>query len=330
MSKQKLDLTQYKVKPVVTPGVKHIKNVIINLEMIYIPPMVNNPLRTNGLESDKVEALSISLPNGINYGVRAPVVRWNPRTIDGEIYDYELMDGHHRLEAMFHAGILEWIFEVYEFAKNKISFEDSFLTFGLVTNDHLPQTPSTITDVVNTISRLIKNGSKLVSNDEKSIGKYVDNYCKNMAYQTRGKIVKSIIEACGTYQDIVSYSPKQAAKWAEKNGYSTSGSYDMHRGKYGWITKEGYENDIIINASRKFYETGKESYFICYTCPPTKNQSLDDKRKKMLEKSDISEEALIATFEFYQKNKRFPWTVEGFIPSDRLSGEDPNQLVDIS
>lgn len=330
MSKQKLDLTQYKVHPVVTPGVKHIKNEIIKIDMIYIPPMVNNPLRTDGLELDKVEALTISLPNGINYGIRAPVVRRNPRTIDGEIYDYELVDGHHRLEAMFHAGIEEWIFEVYEFAKNKFSYEDSFLTFGLVANDHLPQTPSKITDVVNTVSRLIKNGSKLVTNDEKSIGKYVDNYCKNMAYQTRGKIVKGIIAACGTYQDIVSYSPEQAAKWAEKNGYSTEGTYDMHRGKCGWITKEGYENDIVINAARKFYETGKESYFICYTCPPTKNQSLGDKRKKMMEKTEISDAALLSVFEFYQKHNRFPWNVEGFIPSDRLANEDPNLLVDIS
>lgn len=327
MTIQKLDLSQYKVKPIVTPGVKHIKNEIVKIDMIYIPPMVDNPLRTEGLQVDKVEALSISLPNGINYDRRAPILRWNPRIIDGVTYDYELMDGHHRVEAMFHAGIQEWIFEVYEFAKNKISFVDSFLTFGLVANDHLPQTASTITDVVNTVSRLIKSGSKLVSNNEKSIGQYVDNYCKNMAYQTRGKIVKGIIAACGTYQDIVSYSPTQAARWAEKNGYSNSGTLDIHRGQHGWITKEGYEHDIVINASRKFYETGRESYFICYTCPPTKNESLADKRKKMANKFESNDKALIAVFEFYKKNNRFPWNVEGFIPSDRLAGEDPNQLV---
>lgn len=330
MSKQKLDLTQYKIKPIVTPGVKHLDTKEVKTSLIYVPPMIDNPLRTDGLDLTKVEALTIALPNGINYGMRAPILRKNHRTIDGQIYDYDLVDGHHRFEAMFHAGIDEWIFEIYEFGLNKVSFEDSFRTLQLVTNDHLPQNPSTITDVANTISRLIKMGSKLVSNDEKSIGKYVDTYCKNMAYQTRGKIVKMVVSACGSYQDIVNYTPLQADQWATKHGYSTQGDYDMHKQACGWITKEGYENDILINGSRKFADTGKHSYFICYTAPPTKNEDLNAKRTKMLNKIASAEKTLIAVFEYYQKHNCFPWTVEGFIPSDRLAEEDPDTLVQIT
>ena len=323
-----LDISKCTLPAITTPGAKFKTVKTINLNKIYVPPFTNNPVRKKGKNLEHIDKLTISFSHGIDYTKRLPVVRKCNRIIDGKHYDWELVAGNHRMEALTRNGYQTWLFDVYEFGLNVVSFEDSLLTFQLEENNHVPQLEASMDDAANIIIRLIEHKSKLVKNNEKSIGEYVDSYCGNMHHQTKGKVIRTVVSACGAYQDVVTYTPIDIVKWVNTyTNMSTSGDYDSKRKKHGWSVKEGYEYEYVMNASRKFFETGKESYFICHTKSPTEMEDLSDKRVKMLAKFQELEEALLDVFEYYEENGKFPWSVEGFLPADKKNQEDMTKLV---
>ena len=202
-----LDKTLCKLPSIRAPGAKHLNTKLISLDQIYVAPYTDNPVRKKGKNLEHIDKLAISLSHGIDYNKRLPVVRKCNRIIDGTHYDYELICGNHRMEAMNKCGFQEWLFDVYDFGLNNISFEDSIRTFQLIENDHEPQLESSMDDVANVIIRLIDHKSKLVKNDEKSIANYIDTYCTNMHGNTKGKVLRTVVSACGSHQDVVTYTP---------------------------------------------------------------------------------------------------------------------------
>lgn len=325
-----LDAAKCVVAKIVAPGTKFIETKKIKLSQIYVPPFTDNPVRKKGKNLEHIDKLSISLMHGIDYNKRLPIVRKCNRIINGVHYDYELVCGNHRMEAMHKNGYQEWLFDVHEFGLDGISFEDSLRTFQLIENDHEPQLESSIDDVVNVIKRLIEYNSDLVKNEEKSIAAYVDNYCQHMHFQTKGKVVRSVVSACGAYQDVVTYTPRDLENWVSTyTSLKLSGDYDRSRKQHGWSVKEGYEYEYVMNATRKFAETGKESYFLCHTKSPTETEDLNTKRTKMLMKFQDLESSLLEVFEYYQKNGKFPWSVIGFVPADKKNKEDMENVVPI-
>jgi hypothetical protein len=259
-----------------------------------------------------------------------PVVRRNVRVVDGQNYDWELICGNHRVEALSTCGYEEWIFDVYEFALNGLSFEDSVRTFQLQENDHEPQLESSQDDVVNVISRLIKHGSRLVDNSEKSIANYVSTFLPNVHWQTQSKIVRSVVAANGSYQDIVTYTRDDVKRWLYQNtSYKNEGEYDKHRDAYGWSCLSRYEHEVVFNMIKKFSETKKKSYVIAHTSAPTKDRDLHSKRVDIFENFRKIEESLVDMIHFYNEHKSFPWHLEGYLPQDRQKPEDEKQLVKI-
>jgi hypothetical protein len=72
-----------------------------------------------------------------------------------------------------------------------------------------------------------------------------------------------------------------------------------------------------MNAIKKYAQTGKESYFVCHTKAPTETMTLADRRVKMTDTFETLEDIILfSVVEFYNKNKRFPWQVEGFMSQD--------------
>jgi hypothetical protein len=313
---------------VVSPGVKYKDTIVIQLEDIYIPPAVDNPVRKKGKNAYHVQKLVTQLRNGIDYTKMPPVVCKNPRIIDGKQYKYELICGNHRLEAMSILGIKEWIFWLYDVAIDGYSYEDSVRTLQLEENNHATGLESSDHDVSNIIKRLIKKGSRLVTNDIDSIRNYVDAHCSNMHYNTRAKVVRQVVRDLGTYQDVVTYTANDAFKWiAQETDYSVAGKIDPKRKKYGWTVLEGYEYEYLFNSMKKFSETDKESYFLCHTRGPTDKQDLEGKRLAMKNAFESLEESLLDVFEFYKENGRFPWKIEGFLPQDQLKNEKKLVIV---
>jgi hypothetical protein len=257
-----------------------------------------------------------------------PTVRRCSRIVDGKHYKYELIAGNHRMEAFTNNKYDKWIFGVYEFAINGYSYEDSVRPFQLMENDHRPSLPASEGDVSNIIVRMIAHGSKLVTNDENSIRAFVDKFCKNKRPQTKGAIVLRVIRACGTYQDVVTYTAKDAFTWiAENTDYTVAGKLDRKRNKFGWTVLEGYQQEYVMNAIRKFSDTGKESYFVCHTKAPTDKMDLNDKRVNIVESFEQIETDFLKVMEFYNKNGRFPWGSEGFLPQDHKVNENTIVIV---
>lgn len=324
----KLDPEKVTFAVIVSPGVKFIQRIAIKLGLIYVPPMSDNPVRKKGKDLRNIQKLTKSLANGINYSKMPLVVRKCARVVDGVHYDYELVCGNHRFEALTALGQLEWIFDVYEFALDGISYEDSVRTFQLQENDHEPQLESSIEDVVNVISRLIDRGSKLVDNTEASITSYVTRFCPNMHWQTQSKVVRAVVAACGAWQDIVTYTPKDIERWVNRNtNLSIQGNYDKYRDKFGWSCLSGYEYETMFNMIKKFAEFKKESYVICHTKAPSKDRTLEDRRNDIISKFDSLNQSLVEVVKFYNENKKFPWEIEGFLPQDRKKPEKEDELV---
>jgi hypothetical protein len=314
---------------IVTPGQAFVEYDKISLDDIYIPPMADNPVRVAGKDPVNVMALVQSFEQGIDYSRMPPTVRRCPRMVDGKHYTWELITGNHRLEAFLTIGYTEWIFGIYEFALDGYSYEDSVRTFELVENDHKPQLASSENDIVNTISRLINYGSQLVDNTEDSIRRYCNNYLPNMHGNKRNSIVLKTMRKCGTYQDILTYTAKDTFRWInDETDYVFAGNYDAKRNKYGWTVLEGYQYEYIMNATRKYSETGKESYFVCHTKAPTEKMDLDAKRINMQKVFENLEADLVEVVKFYNQNKRFPWVNEGFLPQNKKINE--NDFIPVS
>lgn len=318
-----LDHNLVTAKPITAPGALFQNFDIISLAKIYVPPMADNPVRKKGKNLVNVQKLTISTSRGCHYDKMPPIVEKKSRIIDGQHYEYELLCGNHRFEALTNNDYDQWVFAVYKLAQNGYSYEDSLRTLQLVENDHDPALESSDEDISNIISRLIAKGSKLVSADEDSIRNYVETYCRNKHWQTKAKIVRQAVRLSGAYQEVVTYTAKDAFKWLEQNTtYKYAGEYDNRRKKFGWTVLEGYEYEYVVNAIKKYANEDRESYFICHTKPPTEDSPLEYRREDMLETFENLEESLKKVFEFYQENGRLPWKVEGFMPQDHKNKED--------
>ena len=177
MSSPKLDPIKVTFSILASRGAKFISRQVIKLDDIYIPPIKGdtfNSARRNGKSPFHVQSLANSLQQGIDYTKMPPVVRPEPKQIDGKIYKWTLVAGNHRLEALRSINVDEWIFDIYDFnTSDSASFEDAIATFQLRENNFAPALASTEDDVVNVISRLINHGSKMIEPNEDSIRNYV-------------------------------------------------------------------------------------------------------------------------------------------------------------
>jgi hypothetical protein len=315
---------------IVSPGAKYKDRKIIKLSEIYNPPMPTNPVRTKGKNLPHVQKLTKSLSADIDYSRMPPVVKEKTQLIDGKRYEYELIAGNHRLEAMGACNYDRWIFDVYEFALDGYSLIDSVRTFQLIENDHTPALESSTFDVTNSMAFLIENGSKLVIKDEASIASYVQTYLPHLHYQTQAKIIRQVVQKVGASQDVVTYTHADIKNWLEKNtNYKMAGDYDKNRNKAGYTCLSRYEPDTMFSMMKKLHEAGKESYVICHTSAPTQDKSLADKRKVIVDNFDRWEDIFRSLVVFYNNNGRFPWVIEGFLPQDRKAQEDETKLVTV-
>lgn len=309
--------------PIEPKGTKFVGYAVIETSEIYEAPMSENLVRKNGLDPANVEDIAQSFANGIDYSEMPPVVYKRSQIVNGVHYKYVLAAGHHRFKALKKNKFEKWVFGIYEFGQSGYSFEESLTNLQLVENNNKnPHKESTKDDVINTVVRLIAQNSKLVTNDEDSIRAYVDEVCPNKAKNTRGAIVRGIIRACGTYQAVVTYASDDVKKWILTNtDYAHAGNFDEKRKKFGWSVKEGYEDEYIMSAVKKYHESQRESYFLCHAGAPTEKEDINTKRIEILKTFQQRETALKAVFDYYKEHNKFPWNVEGFLPQDHKNNE---------
>lgn len=314
---------------IISPGAKFKKRIVIKLDEIYVPPLKkDNSVRTHGKNVSHIQRLQNSLKNGFDYSKMPPVAREVSRIFDGKITKYELVAGGHRFEALRNLGFTEWIFDIYDIPCDDYGYEDSIRTFQLKENDHAPSFANTEDDVVNTIVRLIAHSSKLVQPNEDSIREYINEVCSNMHGNTKAKIVRDSVRqllknGCNVYRDVITYTAKDVEDFLSKNtDYVCGGNFDFKRKKYGWSVLEGYEYEFLMNAARRYSEKGIESYFTIHTKSPTEAFDVNDRRQKMVQQFKSLEDSLVKVFEYYSKNGKFPWNIEGCLPQDIANKEE--------
>lgn len=312
-----------------SPGTKFVQRIKIKLSEIYVAPIKSdNSVRSKGKNVMHIQRLEQSFKQGIDYSQMPPTVRIKSRNENGEITKYELVTGNHRFEALRNLGFDEWIFDVYEIPfGSSYGYEDAIRTFQLKENNFAPNLASTEDDVVNVIVRLIEHKSKLVIAEEQSIADYVNEVCTYMHGQTKSKILRDVIRklkntGCAVAQDVVTYTATDVNDFISKTTkYVVSGNYDHNLEMNGWSVLEGYEYEMLMNAIKKFGESGNESYFTLHTKSPTEKYGVNERREKMVQTFESLESSLLKVFAFYEKNGKFPWRIEGFLPQDVKNGE---------
>lgn len=283
----------------------------------------NNPSRFV-TDMGNVDALAESFLNaGQDLSLTLPIIEKlrKPLVIDSKVFTYKLVAGHHRIPAAIKAEMSELMFSQYEFDN-----DETRVRFQMKENNHAPSKAANADDLAESIGYAIEKG--FISNTEEDMDEWLSEMT-HIHKKTKGAAKKRAIRANGTYQDILVYTPEDVKEKVSNEGYKMAGNYDPVRKQAGWVIKEGYEYEYVVNAIRKFNELGQESYFLLHTKGPTEKRDLTDKRETMVEEIARLETALESVIQYREKNGRFPWAIEGFLPQDNRSGETRKGIISL-
>lgn len=312
-----------------SPGMKFVKRNIVDIKNIYNEPVKsNNPTRSKGKSLSHIQQLEQSLSRGIDYSKQPPIVIRNVRNENGVITENDIIAGMHRYEALLNLGMECWVFDEYEYTgENGVTYEEALRTFQLLENNKAPSLASTEDDVVKTVTILIAHGSTLVKPTEDSIKEYVETVCSYKHHLTKAKIVRDIVRnlqksGMYVYSDTITYTPADVTNFlVTQTDLKNFGEFDFVRNRFGWSVLEGYENELLSNAIKRFGDTNKGSYFVLHTKSPTETSSVQERRSKMVNNFKTMEKNLLKVFQYYQEHNEFPWNIEGFLPQDIAGGE---------
>jgi hypothetical protein len=159
----------------------------------------NSFCRVNGISKPNVLNIKESFEAGVNYTSYVPILKFKINKVKGvggvetgETTEYELLGGHHRLEALKELGFTEWVFDVYQYDPTNsdgtngktMSEYESHKTAQMKDNDHEPAGRSTIADVVKTTLAVLADDAS-TSIEKTPNGQFVPdsltNYIKSIA-----------------------------------------------------------------------------------------------------------------------------------------------------
>lgn len=309
-----------------------IENIVLNPEDVYMPKEEkggNNNATRKALSQPNILALQTALKYP-DWNEPLPVVKRIPggKTINGKTYRYQLVAGYHRMTALLRNQTQPWIFALYEFANEKDE-----LRFQAKENDKKPQNAIDHDGLVNYLTYMVSRG--YIENDVNAMKAELDETFTFVHGQTKKKAIKVAATQNGAYTDVILRDYTEIKDFIDNednypNGvdkYTYGGKKDTKRNAIGWTVKEGYEDEFIFNAMKSFNVTGLPSYFISHVNAPTDKMSLQDRRDNMMKTYTTLENALVKTFEYYQKNGCFPWRQEAFFPQNNVQGQEENTFI---
>lgn len=320
-------------KPIVATGSQLVDTIEIDPRDVYIPLLregvARNAVRTK-LDQEHILQLQGSLDKEVDPSQPVPgVMRYErPKVIDGKTYKYELVFGFHRQYAILKCMFELYVYDVYKFGVDGVPFLKSIRTLQLVENDKLPSKSSFPDEIANIIMELIEVGE--LENTEDAIREYVEEVAAHKHGNTKTSIINKVLNNSGAYRDITTYTFDQAKAFlgnvsnydVGESEYTTKFEYDVARQKRGATVLSGYEIEFIPQAMQHFLKDGSESYFNLHVKPPKDGVTVRDVRGKMIKNILNIEKSILASVKFYEKNGRWPWTLENFFPQDNKAGED--------
>jgi adenylate kinase family enzyme len=198
----------------------------------------------------------------------------------------------------------------------------------IILNNSISLRLNAIYKLIPNTTKVINNGSRMIEPNEESIKQYVDEVCTYMHGNTKNKVIKNVIRLLKktgqkVQQDFVTYTAQDVIDFikGENLDIVVGGNFDHKRKEFGWSVLEGYPHEFVLNAAKKYAETGSKSYFTFHTYRPLDNQTVEDKREKMRTHLSSVEESMVKAVEYYQKNGVFPWRVNGYLPQDVANKE---------
>lgn len=318
--------------PIIILQDSYIDTIELNPEEILIPKEVKdaagNVTRVE-IDEHNVSQLQSSLLNP-DWSVQLIIIEEIPPVeIDGKTYKYKLVAGFHRLTALIKNHENKWWFDLYNFKS-----EEDRLECQKIENDHKPRKGHDVKGLTNLLA--YKVYKKMIKNTKQAMDEEL-SVLKNVHANTKTAAVRAAIGRTGAYVDTIVRTFDDIRKLLSNpdrypsgvTEYHHSGDLDVKRDMHGWTVGEGYEDEYIFSAIKKFHETGKHSYFTNHVKAANKDKSISQRRSNMLNKYAHYEEALKTVIKYYNENgQTFPWKYdEAFHPQNNIIGQEERKFI---
>lgn len=313
---------------------RHVEVLELNPEDIFIPTEVKgtgNNITRISLSEPNISALQMSLqsPDWSQPLIAIKRIHGGGIEYNGKTYRYQLVAGYHRMNALLRNHEPTWYFDVYEFMS-----DEEELDYQALENNHLPRKELDLKGLTNYL--VYKVAKKMIPNTKEAMSMEVEKFT-NIHGKTKTAAVNNAVSRMGAYSDVTIRDFNEIKRFIanlDNYGdntpqYTHSGNIDAIRGMHGWTVKEGYEYEFVMNAIKRFSDTGKESYFVNHVKEPTDKLSLQDRRDNMINTFTMLDTALVRTVNFYNEHGRFPWHTEGFFPQNNVRGDEEHTFIPV-
>jgi hypothetical protein len=232
-----------------------------------------NTARLHGTDPAAVEILQKSLHCGWDSTEYLPCVRKMP---NGSEYEYELVYGFNRVEALENLDKKQFYFDVAECDDSQI------FDIRTIENEGLPKALNKEADISHSTCEKISKG--FLSKDEDSIRDYVDTICLFRSKQSKDNIVKQVMEKSGMESPFTEYTEAKVKRWV-KNHCDTPYAFggELVNGVHTFLCKQGSAYRTYHRMMKRFLETGKPCQVVFHVGKPTPKSNVLDKRRKTLE-----------------------------------------------
>jgi hypothetical protein len=267
-------------------GVDTLGTEIIAFDQIYIDDLTGNLTKEETHTGAEIEALRISFSTGgIITEEFPPAVVRQP---EGSAKPYKLVYGYGRCEALQELQQERWFFTVLE------GTEDALFDVKAFENEQPPKRINKEVDMKKYLMQKVLTGK--IPNTEEAIRKQFKLVYPNRGKEVCNRVVQMVTFGAQTPQDFILYpSTARVKQWIENHSaleLKVDGEFDAERDMYGTVCKEGYQYRTVLNAVKRYRETGKNTYVIGHFGPLTKRATIDGKREKFIEEFNDVKDAL--------------------------------------
>ncbi len=291
--------------------------IILNFDDIYIDDIEGNKTKVESHTAEEIETLKHSFAEGVDLKEFPPAVRYR-----GALYNkpYELIYGYGRTEGILLNKQKAWFFTLLE------GDDDAMEDVQAMENEQLPKRINKEVDMRKFLSDKVKQGK--IGNTEKDIREKFRKIYTNRDKTVMNRVVQQVMEELNTPQPYILYtSTPRVRQWLANHSsesYRIEGEYDDKRGMVGTHTKEGFQYRAVIAAIQRYHKEGKKTYVIGHFSPPTKEATLNSKRKQFVKGFNDIRTAMESC-----GLNIWPIEVIGFLPQDK-EHESLKKLVKVS
>ena len=176
--------------------------------------------------------------------------------------------------------------------------------------------------LVQQMNYLISRG--LVANTDDSIRAHILEKVPHIGKKKLGDVTSIIFETNETPLKYITWGPAKINQWLKQDADNTDkfvhgGKFDTIRDKYGFASRNVM--DPVINAIKKYHETGKDSYAVLHVEAPNKSGCLKTLRENQINQYNMYKEMFTSL-----GMKHFPLQILGFMYQD-TENEDKKFLT---